>query len=136
MPCYEDKGIYNEKGLTLIEVLVSLVLLSLLTVSILGIFTPTARWIAIARQETTASNYASAVLEDLREERNYIDNKDDVPVEEFLSDHNYPSQEMDAYITMKKISSFENLYNITVTVNRSGDTESHILQMSTIMRKE
>jgi len=136
MPYYnKNEKFHNEKGLTLIEVLASLVLLSILTVSILGVFTSTARWIAKGRQETTASHYASAVLEDLRAERNYIDNQDDVLAEELLSGQDYPD-EMDAHITMDDLSSLHNLYNITVTIYRAGDNQSPILQMSTIMRKE
>jgi len=137
MPYFKD-SIYNEQGLTLIEVLASLVLLSLLTVSILGIFTSTAKWVAKARQETTASNYASAVLEDLRLQRQIINNDNEgLLAEELLPGYGYPWEGMDARITtMEDLNPLHNLYNITVTIFRSGDTQSPILQMSTIMRKE
>ncbi len=64
----------NNKGMTLIEVLAALVLLALLSTSMISIFVPPAKWVSQARTQTTAVNYANALLENLRADRSRIDN--------------------------------------------------------------
>ncbi|MEA1960274.1 MAG: prepilin-type N-terminal cleavage/methylation domain-containing protein [Bacillota bacterium] len=54
------------EGFTLIEVLASLVLLSLLSVVLLGNFTASGIWIADAGKKTSARDYASSIIEMIR----------------------------------------------------------------------
>lgn len=53
----------RQEGLTLIEVMVSLVILALITISFLTIFTTSGIWIVNAGKETIAQNYAASIIE-------------------------------------------------------------------------
>ncbi len=129
----------DETGLTLIEVLASLVLLSLMTVSILSAFTPAASWIGKARRETTASNYAAAILEDLRADRSKIDNSNvGKTAQELFPAYGYPWAGMMDEITRLECQNppYNNLYNITVTVSWLEGTKTRSLEISTMIRKD
>lgn len=134
MPVKIKNMFINEKGMTLLEVLVALVLLSLLASTVLAIFTPTTIWIKKARDETIASNYAFAILEDLRAHReklNGVIDPDDLMAEKPV--------DMEADIVGEsEIDGFSNLYKITVTVTRTGDAPGNppLAEMVTIIRKE
>lgn len=56
----------NQKGLTLVEIMAALVILSLLTVTLLSLFTASGSWINSAGQRTRASNYAASIIECIR----------------------------------------------------------------------
>lgn len=129
----------DEFGLTLIEVLASLVLLSLMSVSILAIFTPASSWISKARRETTASNYASSILEDLRSDRSKIDNNNaGKTAQDLFPAYGYPWAGMTDSITRleRQNPPYNNLYDITVTVSWLEGTETRSLQISTMIKKD
>jgi len=124
----------NNKGMTLIEVLAALVLLALLSTSMLTIFVPPAKWVSQARNQTTAVNYANALLENLRADRSRINTTAatgvaaDVlwPVGDQL--HLASPANMQATIVMtpwQEIPSWpnENRYDVVVTVSWDGGNE-------------
>ena len=126
-----------QKGLCLIEVLASLVLLSLLAFGMLAIFSPTARWIAGARHETTAVYFAAAILEDLRLERTKIDPLNSGKnVQEMGLGMVCPVSGMAGEISlMQALPYYPNLYDVTVTVTWIEGAVPRSLSMSTVIRK-
>jgi len=60
------KSINNQEGMTLVEVMASLVILSLLCVSLLGLYTSSQLWISNAGVRVQASGYATAIMENIR----------------------------------------------------------------------
>jgi len=65
-------NINEEKGMTLLEVMGALVILSLLAVTMLSLFSTSGMWIAGAGRQTRASEYAAAVIEVARAYTNDI----------------------------------------------------------------
>ena len=129
----------NDQGMTLIEVLAALILLSIFAVTLLGIFAPAANWINMARKETTASNYASAVLEDLRSNRGALlsDVTYQTPSALLLNETEYKPSEcptMQAYITIRSLKELTSIINITVTVEWMEGGQTHSLELMTLMR--
>ncbi|HZK44485.1 MAG TPA: prepilin-type N-terminal cleavage/methylation domain-containing protein [Syntrophomonadaceae bacterium] len=57
---------YNQKGMTLVEVLVALVLLTLLSVSLLSVVTTSSVWVFKAGKSTKAMTLASSIMEDIK----------------------------------------------------------------------
>lgn len=129
---------FDQKGLTLIEVLTALLLLSLVSVGIPAIFGPPAQWINKARLESTAVNYAASLLDELRSERGKIDELNTGKTAEDLSlvsESPYPG--MTSQITrMQPQQSMPNLYDVMVTVTWFQGGQAHNLQLSTVIRKE
>lgn len=124
----------NETGMTLLEVLVALVLLSLLASTVLAIFTPTTIWIKKARDETIAANYAFAILESLRADRGKLNGV--INVDELIEEK---PPYMEANIIRESgVDGFTNLYKVTVIVKRTEDAPETLplLRMGTIIRKE
>lgn len=128
----------SQSGLTLIEVLAALLLLSLVSLSIPAIFGPAAQWISKARLETTAVNYAASILDELRSERGKINEFNNGKTAEELDlvcESPYPG--MTGQITqMQPQASLPNLYDVRVTVSWSQGGQTHNLQLSTVIRKE
>jgi prepilin-type N-terminal cleavage/methylation domain-containing protein len=56
----------EEKALTLLEVMAALVILSLLSVTLLSLFTTSGLWLAGASRQTIAGEYATAIIEAVR----------------------------------------------------------------------
>ncbi|MCX5780430.1 MAG: hypothetical protein NTV45_06355 [Firmicutes bacterium] len=133
----QDQKKSNQQGLSLIEVLASLVQLSLLAFIILAIFSPAARWIAAARQETTAVYFAAGILENLRSEPGRLD-----PVhtgqtaQEMGLAVGYPGcGMMDEISRMQAQAAYPNLYDVTVTIAWPRGTETQSISLSTVIRK-
>jgi len=57
----------DEKGLTLIEVVASLFILTLVAVGVLSAFSTSGVWIGSARKSTVASGYAATIVDVVRE---------------------------------------------------------------------
>lgn len=129
----------NENGLTLIEVLASLLILGLLAVSVTSIFIPASTWIYKARTETTASNYAFSILETFRADRSKLDSSHTgKSAQNIFPESGFPWAGMSDEINRMEPQAppYEHLYDITVTVSWiEGNTVRHV-QMSTIMRKD
>ena len=56
----------DEKGLSLLEVMVAMFMVALISSSLMGGFIISNKMLKLAEQETRASSYAYAILEDLR----------------------------------------------------------------------
>jgi len=130
----------DDRGITLIEVLATLIMLCILTVTMLGIFISTANWVNRARKDTTACNYGAAVLEDLRSNRTALVSgvTRQIPSAVFLDETNYrptDSPTMQAYISMSSRTESASIFDITVTVEWKEGTQTRSLTMMTIMRK-
>lgn len=140
MPMLNKVKNSNEQGVTLIEVLAALVLLLILSTTIIAVFTPASLWIQQARNETTASNYARAVLEDLRSDRAQIKlGNSDKYADEIWSPHSYQPPEppdMRAKLDIRTASQagidpesdLANLYAVTVKVIWNNDEDELIMQ--------
>ena len=128
----------NDKGLTLIEVLASIVLLSLLAASVMTVFPPVAGWISTARRVTLASSYAAAVLEGVRSSPNQIDSLYiGKTAQEMFPDAGFPWNGMTDEITRMQLwDTYPNLYEITVKVSWYEGADQHCMELSTIIRKE
>lgn len=128
----------RQKGLTLIEVLTALLLLSLVSLSIPAIFSPAAQWINKARIETWAVNYAASLLDELRCEPEKIDevNCGKTAAELSLVCAS-PCPGMTGQISrMQPLPYAPLLYDIMVTVTWTQGGQMHTLNLSTVIRKE
>ncbi|MEA1962037.1 MAG: type II secretion system protein [Bacillota bacterium] len=137
-----NKKLYltNQKGFTLLEVLASLVLLGILSTSIVAIFIPAANWVQQARQQTTATNFAATVLENLRADPTQVKEEND---EQTVNSQDYGfDEEMTATINIGKyddpLDPDDNLPLFTVSVTVTDDKESELLPggLCTVMRGE
>ncbi|MEA4923980.1 MAG: prepilin-type N-terminal cleavage/methylation domain-containing protein [Syntrophomonadaceae bacterium] len=128
----------NQKGLTLVEILAALLLLSWLAFSITAIFGPAATWIAKARLETTAVSFAASMLEELRAEPEKISPLDSAKTAgEMGLDCESPSAAMCGQIArMQPQPSLPGLYEVTATVEWYQAGQPQSLQMVTLIRKE
>lgn len=133
------KTILNlQEGMTLLEVLLSLALLALLTTSVMSIFAPPVLWISQARNETTAANYAQAIIEELRGERHKLEAVSNISQEELNLNQDYkPRQPADinARLTIEPMNGINNLYKVDVTVNWTEGTTPRKINILTAMRK-
>jgi prepilin-type N-terminal cleavage/methylation domain-containing protein len=68
----------TEKGMTLIEVMAALVLLSLLAVTILSVFTTSESWVRGAGKKTIAVQYANSIIDAIRANSKDLNNADPV----------------------------------------------------------
>ncbi|MEN6326265.1 MAG: type II secretion system protein [Syntrophomonas sp.] len=127
-----------EKGTTLLEVLVALVILAVLTTAVLAIFMPTGLWISKARNETTAANYAAAILEDLRDQRSRLQTGNSISPEDLGLDQQYKPDfpvGINASISMESMASYSKLYKVQVLVKWKEGIELRKITMATLMRK-
>lgn len=127
-----------EQGTTLLEVLVALAMLAVLTTTVLAIFSPTALWISKARNETTAANYAAALLEDLRDKRSLLQAVNDIAPEDLgLAQPYKPALPagINARIDMEVMAGYGGLYKVEVSVNWSEGSEQREVKMTTLMRR-
>jgi prepilin-type N-terminal cleavage/methylation domain-containing protein len=139
MPLKDNRYKNNYQGMTLIEVLAALILLSILAVTLVGIFTPTASWIYGARKETTACNYAAAVLEDLRSNRAVLASgvTRQTPSSLSLDETEYKPADcptMQAYISMSSRTESTAIFDIAVTVEWTEGSQTRSMKLMTIMR--
>ncbi len=123
---FNKSSLDDEKGLTLVEVLASLVLLCLITTSVLAIFTPASAWVAQARSQTDACNYARGILDTMRSNRSLVtartfDGKDIWP--------DTPYTSMDAIVQVSP-AELNGLFYVAVRVDYNGNS----LTMRTALR--
>lgn len=128
----------NNKGLTLIEVLASMVLLSLLAVLFTAVFPPAAGWIVHARKETLAASYGCAIIEELRSNRQQIESSNTGKTAQFLFPNaGFPWDGLtDEIVRMQSWGTYNNLYEITVKVSWYEGADQRWMELNTIMRKE
>lgn len=131
----------DKQGLTLIEVLITLVLLTLLASTVIAVYTPADLWIQQARHETEASFYARSILDNLRADRNKINaTNHGKSADEIWSGHYYkPSGLSDLTSTIdieKHPADLNRLFNITVTITWIEGHRPYTLVLKTVMRGE
>lgn len=128
---------HAQQGLSLIEVLASLVLLSLLALTGLAIFSPVARWISAARHETSAVYLAAAILENLRSEREKIDpvNAGRNAQEIGLTGVCPASGMVDEISLIRAQAACDDLYDVMVTITWPEGNATKSLSLSTVIRK-
>lgn len=133
-----NANIDNEKGLTLVEVLAALLLLSCLAFSIPAIFGPVATWIAKARMETAAVNYAASMLEELRFEPEKLSRLNSGKTAEELGfGCDVPYTGMIGRISrMEPNSALPGLFEVTATVDWTQAGQPQSMQLVTLIRKE
>lgn len=61
------QGVQKQAGFSLVEVLVALAILALISVAVLGIISVSSLWVIQAGQRTQATDYASSIIETIRE---------------------------------------------------------------------
>jgi len=128
----------KEEGLTLVEVLLSLVMLSLITSGLIGVFVPTTMWVTRARNETTAANYAYAILENLRSDRETVTSfTSGESADDLWGDHEYkPAEPGSISSSIVKSPLGGDLFEITVTVSWNQGEQSHDITMISIISGE
>ncbi len=138
MSAFHQVRTANEKGQTLLEVLAASVLIMLLCGSILAIFSPVAHWIATARSQTMAANYAIAILESLRSQPDMLQavNAGQSAEELGLAGIYSPAGMANELTCMEPRADYTNLYEVMVTVYWVQGAEDHQLQFGTVIRKE
>ena len=126
----------DEKGLSLLEVMVAMFMVALISSSLMGGFIISNKMIKLAEQETRASSYAYAILEDLRARPA----KDWPAIVTGFDDDGGPSgknstvnfgADMQARIKLSEKSDFPSLYDVQVTVTWEEGGESRSLEMVT-----
>ncbi len=128
----------QEKGATLLEVLAALAILAILTTAVLAVFIPTGLWISKAGNETSAANYAAAILEDLRDQRSRLQTANSISPENLGLVQQYKPGfpvGINAHISMEPMASYSKLYKVEVLVRWNEGTELCKITMATLMRK-
>lgn len=128
----------REQGAALLEVLAALAMLAVLTTMVWAVFTPTGLWISKARNETTAANYAAAILEDLRDQRSRLQAADSIsPVDLGLTQPYKPDfpAGINARISIELMTGLSRLYKVEVLVGWNEGTKLREVKMATLMRK-
>ena len=128
----------DEKGLSLLEVMAAMFMVALISSSLMGGFIISDKIIKQSAQETRASSYAYAILEDLRAR----------PIEDWrdiaaCSDNTYEqlgkgqtdssSANMHASIRLNEKEDAPSIYDVQVTVTWEEGGTSHSLEMVTLL---
>lgn len=129
---------YGDKGSSLVEILLALMITGLLSTAVLALLSSLAQWVYDARQFSIASWYGATVLASLRDNSQVLD-EDLAGKTVFELDLAGIPTDLDLNATVSRIHQREpdpNLYDVTVDVAwRFGDSDRN-LQLSTIIRKE
>ncbi|MDD2510225.1 MAG: hypothetical protein PHP26_08305 [Syntrophomonas sp.] len=134
-----QQGYLGQEAMTLLEVLLALVLLTLIANVALAIFTTSAIWIKHSCHESTASYYAASLLEELREKTENIETVSLAAPEELGLGEGYtPSipPGISAKIDMERVNDMDRLYRVRVTVCWDEGEEKRKLCLVTMIRKE
>ncbi|MBO8159237.1 prepilin-type N-terminal cleavage/methylation domain-containing protein [Thermosyntropha sp.] len=130
----KSKFLMDDSGFTLIEVLVSLVIISLLTVFFLPLFTLSYMWIGMAGDKGTAADYAVSVLEylyaypgEIRENMALSDLKD--------ADIKNPPGGMQAVLEVEKYGTGDSLFLTRIAVYRTEDMKK-LTELSRVIAKK
>lgn len=129
---------YGDKGSSLVEILLALMITGLLSTAILAMMSSMAQWIYDAKQNSIATWYGAMVIASLRDNRQLLDEALAGRTVSGLDLAGIPTdQELIATVShIHRRAPYSNLYDVTVDVAwRSGDSDRN-LQLSTIIRKE
>lgn len=131
-------GFGDERGLSLLEIMVTMFMVALISSSLMGGFIISNKMIKQAEQETVASNYAYAILEDLRARpvQDWMDiaskSRDGSGISDQISDKNC-CQDMQAIVSLHKKPDIPSLYDVQVTVTWEEGGKSRNLEMFTLL---
>ncbi|MGI6453324.1 MAG: type II secretion system protein [Syntrophomonadaceae bacterium] len=130
----------NQKGTTLVEVIASLVIFCLLSISFLPILKATADWIVKGGNKTIACQYACAVVENLRAERDFLPLIENGMAASLLwPGHGYQpfspaGIEAEIYLA-RNHSPFSNLWNVEVRVTWWEKEQEQEISIFSIIRE-
>lgn len=122
------KNIYNEQGLTLLEVLLAFLILSLVVVSLLGRFAQAGRQNADTLQYNVALSLAQSKIEEIKK-RNF-DSIVSVPSTSFSSESDYTQYAGLSY-TVTVVNNGFITKTVTVTVTYSDEGVAKQLELTT-----
>ncbi len=131
-------SIYEDKGSSLVEILLALMITGLLSTAILAQLSSMAQWIYDAKQNSIASWYGATLMASLRDNCQLLDEDLVGRTVSELDLAGIPTdQELIATVShIHRLAPDSNLYDVTVDVAwRFGDSDRN-LQLSTIIRKE
>ena len=129
---------FNEKGMSLLEVMVTMFMVALISSSLLGGFIISHQMIKQAGQETQASSFAYQILEDLRARpaQDWADlaaaNINGSSIFISNSDQNY-GVDLQAAVSLHKNPDIPSLYNVKVEVTWENSGRSRMLEMVTTL---
>ena len=131
-------GSNDQKGMSLMEVLVTMFMVALISSNLLGGFIISHQMIKQAEQETRASSFAYQILEDLRARpaQDWVDlaaaNKKDSSIFISNSDQNY-GVDLQATVGLNKNRDNPSLYDVKVEVIWENNGRSRMLEMVTTL---
>ncbi|MGI6412500.1 MAG: type IV pilus modification PilV family protein [Syntrophomonadaceae bacterium] len=128
----------HQSGFSLLEALVSIAIISLMSIQLITVFTASGYWIAQARNQTTASYLAYAVIETIGMEHyefpaDMVFDQILLPLEAGI-DIDIPDG-FAAQLSITAIADYSNLYRIKVLVSWLEAGIEHSLCMYRILRK-
>ncbi len=128
---------FNDLGQSLVEVLASLVIMGLLVQSLLAVYGPVSLWVNHSRWENAASNYAFAILESLRLDRNKLESSNQgKSAEELGLNCCALNQTLSNELTIIcPMADDPNLYEVEVSVTWNQGGEPKLTRMGTMIRK-
>lgn len=130
-------GWHGEKGMSLVEVMVTLFMVALLSSCLLGGFTISQRMIKHAEQQTRASSFAYQLLEDLRAQPCHEWQKVITDTEKgshvfAVNGSEDAGKELQATVRLEKNCDWPGLYDVRVVVTWDDAGMSRSLEMITI----
>lgn len=127
-----------QEAMTLLEVLLALIILTLIANIFLAVFSTTAIWIKHSRYESSASYYAASLLEELREKPEKINSVSMAePAALGLGEGYTPTNPAGimACIDMEKAVDSSRLYHVRVMLSWYEGERKQELALQTIIRK-
>lgn len=122
------KNIYNEQGLTLLEVLLAFLILSLVVISLLGRFAQAGRLNADTLRHNEALSLAQSKIEEIKKKN--FDSIVSVPSTSFSSESDYAQYTGMTYTVIVVNSGF-NTKTVTVTVAYTDEGVAKQLDLTT-----
>ncbi len=128
----------RETGQSLIEVLAAMGLLLLLAAMMMAAYSPVSAWIQKSWQETAGSNYAVAIAECLRSQRDLLDETNNgCSAEELGLPCSSPGSGWDSQITISNPPPNNPLvYQVGITVSWDHNVTRRSVHIDTLMRQE
>lgn len=131
----------KNRGMTFLEVIVSLVLLSLIAVMFLPIFVTTTVWIRKAGDDSAAATYVNSIMEEIRTNRNVIYDTAGTPTTPTalnITSTTAPASlsNLNASIEMTPDASLINIYMVTVTASWTKNGQNRSFTQKATIRKD
>lgn len=128
----------RETGQSLIEVLAAMALLLLLAAMMMAVYSPVSAWLQISWQETAGSNYAVAIAECLRYQRDLLDGANSgYSAEELGLPCSSPGSDWESQITISNPPPGDPpVYQVGITVNWDDYGTGRSVHIDTLIRQE